>query len=41
MTGVDRPPQRGAAERGQSVGEKHVQPPSRLVGRDEKSLRPG
>ena len=36
VPGIDRPPQRGPAERGQLLGEKHIQPLARLLGRDDE-----
>ena len=40
VPGVDRPPQRGPAERRQLLGEKHVEPLPGLLRRDRESLRP-
>jgi hypothetical protein len=41
MPGIDCPLQRGPAECRQPLGKKHVQPLSRLLGRDGEALRPG
>jgi hypothetical protein len=41
VAGINGPPQRGPAERRQLLGEKHVQPLSRLLRRDGEALRPG
>jgi hypothetical protein len=40
VAGIDRPLQRGPAERGQMSGQEYVESLSCVVGRDQKSLRP-